>query len=125
MLLFSEMIAELEKAVSAASYKRASFGFPTDRVVIKCMQFGGGTEGHVGGVVHPDKYIKRMTELYRETWAIPPIRRVIDLLKLHAETIHRAERLVELLRMVDVDALDTQLRRLASVAGELSGGVVE
>lgn len=111
-MLIDELIEELMKAKEAAMMTRASFGFPDDRLEIKAVHFGDDDRGHVGDILHPDDYIKRTTKLFRETWIIPQINHVIELLGTHANAINDLGRLVDATAGLEVEVLASQLEAL-------------
>lgn len=111
-MLLDKIIEELEMAKKAAAMENASFGFPNDRIEIKSVHFGDDDRGRTGDLVHPDEYVKRITRLYRESWIIPPIEHVIEVLKLHKQAIQDAECIARALD--DTDGLAQKIRMLSS-----------
>lgn len=121
-MLFEALIEELEKAKESAAMTNASFGFPNDRIEVKSVHFGDEHRGHKGDVIHPDEYVKKITDLYRRSWVIPPITRVIELLRLHEKTIRDVGRLTEALSGLETDGLAAQIERLTHrMKADLSG----
>ena len=101
--LYDILIQKLSEAKDSASLERAGWGFPEDRIEIKSVHFSNPTSGHVGEIIHPTDYIRRIVKLHHNTWIISPIEDAINLLHIHAETIRRTEQLVLLLKNSGLD----------------------
>lgn len=80
MYKIEDLREKIQDAIQAATMERASFCFPDDRIEIKAVHFGDDRRGDVGDVLHPDKYIRNITELYRKTWIIAPLREALMIL---------------------------------------------
>jgi len=97
-LLFDEIICELQKAADRAEYTNAVFANPGAEIQVLTRSTRPEVHGNVGDVFHPDEYIKRMTKLYRDSWVVAPIKRVIELIRSHEAVFKDAEKLSELLQ---------------------------
>ena len=67
------LLAELKEARRAATLERASFEFTGETV-----RTNGSFAGDEDGAETPTNYIKRKTRLYRQSWIIEPLDRVIE-----------------------------------------------
>jgi hypothetical protein len=65
-----KVLEALKEARQAATMEAASFGFPNDTVTASMHMEGTKT-------MHPDEFIKGETRLYRQSWIISPLDRVI------------------------------------------------
>lgn len=93
-----DRLTELLKAAeSSALMENAGFGFPNDRIEIKSVHFGDDRTGRVGDVLHPTDYIKRITDLYRHSWILGPLREAIQLIEANQEMLRRCDALREYL----------------------------
>lgn len=99
----------LEDAHTAATMENMGLGFANDRIEIKSVHFGDDRTGRVGDVLHPDEYVRKITELYRFSWIISPLREAIALLEANAELINRCGKLAEALN-------DNNLERIEHLA---------
>lgn len=104
-MLFDAIIEELKKARAAAALTNASFGFPNDRIEIKSVHFEDEKNGHIGDVLHPDEYVKRIVSLHHATWVIGPINRSIELLEINADVLRDCDKLLRNISSADVEAL--------------------
>lgn len=66
-------IRELLDARKSALMKNASFGFPRDTISVNMLH-------RDKEILHPDKFIKETTRLYRGSWIVGPIDRALNLL---------------------------------------------
>lgn len=66
-----KILDALKEARKAATMEDASFGFPHDTVTADLHMQNPVT-------MHPDAFIKGETELYRQSWIISPLDRVIN-----------------------------------------------
>lgn len=73
-------------ALESARMNRSEFGFPDDRVEVKAVHFGCDAKGHVGDVLHPTDYVKKITDAYRRSWIIRPLEDALHHLDLLAGT---------------------------------------
>ena len=72
------LLAELKEArraatLEGASFERASFDFTGETV-----RTNGSFAGDEDGAETPTNYIKRKTRIYRQSWIIEPLDRVIE-----------------------------------------------
>jgi len=65
-----DVVELLNETVRSARMEKASFGWPNDVVEAKNTM-------ELNTTCHPTAYIKDKTKLYRETWIVSPILRVI------------------------------------------------
>jgi hypothetical protein len=65
-------IRNLEEALSFAKLERASFGFAAEKVTVHA-QMGNPEE-----TMSIDQFINDRTRIYRESWLIPAIQKVLD-----------------------------------------------
>ena len=105
--VLSRLREVLARAQSSALMERASFGFPNDRIEVKSVHFGDDRTGRVGDVIHPDEYIKKITELYRETWIVAPIKEALSIIETNAELLERVGELTEALNKVNIGRIQT------------------
>ena len=74
------LLAKLKEARRAATLERASFERTGETV-----STGGSFRGDEDGIETPTNYIRRKTRIYRESWIIGPLDRVIEELERAAE----------------------------------------
>lgn len=70
MYITKKDLAVLKEVRESATMERAGFGMPEDRVT-----WSGGFNGE--GSAHPTEYIREQTRLYRESWIIAPLDKLI------------------------------------------------
>ena len=74
------LLAELKEARRAATLERASFGWTGETV-----STNNSFRNEEDGLEKPTDYIRRKTRIYRESWIIGPLDRVIEELERAAE----------------------------------------
>lgn len=80
--------ALIVEAKNAATLNNANFGFPDDRIEVKAVHFGNDRTGRVRDVIHPTDYVKKITEPYRGSWIIRPLKEAADEMeKLEGEVV--------------------------------------
>lgn len=67
-----ELLAEAKEARRAATMQNMSVGWPGE-TLSKVGTFAGDEDG----ITTPDEYIRSKTRLYRESWIIGPLDRII------------------------------------------------
>jgi hypothetical protein len=67
-----ELLAEAKEARRAATMQKMSVGWPGE-TISKAGTFAGFEDG----VTTPDEYIREKTRLFRESWIIGPLDRII------------------------------------------------
>lgn len=79
--VFKELSRLLDGIIKSASLDSSSFGFPDDRIEIKSVHFGDDRTGRVGDVIHPNDYIRNITEPHHHTWILSPAKKAKKLLE--------------------------------------------
>lgn len=74
------LLAELKEARRAATLESASFEWDGETVTTR-----GSFASDEDGIETPTNYIRRKTRLYRESWLIGPLDRVIEELEKAAQ----------------------------------------
>lgn len=68
-----ELLAEAKEARRAATMEKMGIGWPGETVTIT-----GSVMGRDDRTTTPDEYIKEKTRLYRQSWIIGPLDRIIE-----------------------------------------------
>jgi hypothetical protein len=75
-----ELLAEAKEARRAATMERMSVAWPGAKITVS-----GSFAGDGDGEMNPDDYIRETTRLYRESWIIGPLDRIIEELEKAAK----------------------------------------
>lgn len=102
------LLEVLKNALSSANMERASFGFPDDRIEVKAIHFGRHDSPPgiaAGDVLHPDDYVKRITELYRKSWIVHPLQEALQLVEQNRALLDQVDALRRQLERSNIEAL--------------------